>query len=258
MLHENDSIHKPSPQHNRRNSGVKWQTNTSTRRILRLKTPTPTKAHKSELVLKARPADFQHSPLPPQRFDQEGKITPGINTKNEGPHVRLSFTLYENRVQRNRTQKELDEIFSVVPTCTAVTLMNPFLILQYETLPDRPWPITVAAIPVYLTTDPEDFPLELGLPAAGPPLLLPCELERWKTPCVDTMHQLFQAFDERKVDIKGFQWFGVRLLGEVNGDAPAKWESYFPHRVNNVHVSYVFHNITSRRGARRWQLLKHA
>lgn len=113
LLHENDSIHKPSPQHNRRNSGVKWQTNTSTRRILRLKTPTPTKAHKSESVLKAGPADFQHSPLPPPRFDQEGKITPGINTKNEGPHVRLNCTLYENGVQRNPTQKELDEIFSV-------------------------------------------------------------------------------------------------------------------------------------------------
>lgn len=30
---------------------------------------------------------------------------------------------------------------------------------------------------------------------------------------------VFKAFDGRKVDIKRFQWLGVRLLYEVNGDA---------------------------------------
>lgn len=51
----------------------------------------------------------------------------------------LRCTKMEHR--GNPTEKELQEIFSVFPTCIAVTLMNPFLILQYETLPDRPWPI---------------------------------------------------------------------------------------------------------------------
>lgn len=128
-----------------------------------------------------------------------------MNRKHEGPRVQLSFSLCEDGAQRNPTQKEIEEIFSVFPTCIALTLMNPFLILQYKTLPNFPWPITVAEIPVYFTTHPEDFPLELGLPAAGPPLLLPCELQRWKTPSFDTMHQLFQAFDERKVAINRFQ-----------------------------------------------------
>lgn len=70
-------------------------------------------------------------------------------------------------------------------------------------------------MPVYITTQPEDFPLELGLPAAGARLELTYELQKWAA-----MHRLFGAFDERQVDIKGFHWLGVRLLGEVNGDAP--------------------------------------
>lgn len=65
------------------------------------------------------------------------------------------------------------------------------------------------------------------------------------------MHQMFQAFDERKIDIKVFQWFGVRLLGEVNGDAPVQWESYFPDRVNKIHISYVFRNTIETPGSLR-------
>lgn len=85
--------------------------------------------------------------------------------------------------------------------------------------------------------------------AAGAPLQLPCELQKWKRPSVDTMHLLFEAFDERKDNIKRFQWLGVRLLGEVNGYAPVQWESYFPRSVNNIHVSYVFHKIIETLGS---------
>lgn len=234
----------PSPQSplDRRNidipcmpdSQAKLSTNTPAFHMLRLKTPAPTKARKAESTSNAYPADLQTS-LPP-------RIHPGGNAKSQRLHVQLSFTLYQNGTQRNPTQKELEEIFSVFPTCIGVMLMNPLLILQFETLPDRPWPLTIAGMPVYLTTHPEEFPLELGLLAAGAPLKLPCELQRWKTPSVNAMHQLFEAFDERKIDIKGFQWLGVRLLGEVNAEAPLEWRSYFPRRVNDIAITYVFNN----------------
>lgn len=63
------------------------------------------------------------------------------------------------------------------------------------------------------------------------------------------MHQLFEAFDERKIDIKGFQWLGVRLLGEVNGEAPLEWRSYFPRRVNDIAITYVFNNDIETHGS---------
>lgn len=85
-------------------------------------------------------------PHPPPRFD------PGRNAKNQELHVQLSFTLYQNGTQRNPTQDELEEIFSVFPTCIGVWLMNPLLILQFETLP---WPLTIAGMPVYITTHTE-------------------------------------------------------------------------------------------------------
>ena len=59
---------------------------------------------------------------------------------------------------------------AVFPTCYAATLMNPLLILHYETLPPRPWPLTIAGLPVYLTTELKLSPLPLGLPAGGSPL----------------------------------------------------------------------------------------
>ena len=111
----------------------------------------------------------QPSPSSPPKFDPTGKMS--VNPLNEYPlHVNLGFSLYIDHIQQNPKKCELEWIMAVFPTCYAATLMNPLLILHYETLLPRPWPLTIAGLPIYLTTKSDDFPLELGLPAGGSPL----------------------------------------------------------------------------------------
>ena len=143
---------------------------------------------------------------------------------------------------------------AVFPTCYAETLMNPLLILHYETLPPRPWPLTIAGLPVYLTTELKLSPLPLGLPAGGSPLEIGATVCLWKTPTVDAMMEIFQGFDARKLPIKAIRWFGVRFLVEVEGESPQNWRSIFPRRINKVHVSYIFGENAGTPGSLRLKL----
>lgn len=174
---------------------------------------------------------------------------------NQHPlHVHLGFNLYTDRKQNNPTEAELEQIMAVFPTCYAATLMNPLLILHYETLPPRPWPLTIAGLPVYLTTELKLSPLPLGLPAGGYPLEIGATVCLWKTPTVDAMMEIFQGFDARKLPIKAIRWFGVRFLVEVEGEPSQNWRSIFPHRINKVQVSYIFGENMGTPGSLRFKL----
>lgn len=169
-------------------------------------------------------------------------------------HVHLSFNLYADRKQRNPIEAELERIMAVFPTCYAATLMNPLLILHYETLPPRPWPLTIAGVPVYLTTELELSPLPLGLPAGGSALEIGATVCLWKTPTVDAMMEIFRGFDARKLSIKSIRWFGVQFQVEVEGEPPQNWRSVYPRRINKLHVSYMFGGKAGTSGSLRLKL----
>lgn len=174
---------------------------------------------------------------------QTNNAQPEMSMKppNQHPlHVHLGFNLYADRKQKNPTEAELEQIMAVFPTCYAATLMNPLLILHYETFPPRPWPLTIAGLPVYLTTELKLSPLPRGLSAGGSPLEIGATVCLWKTPTVDAMMEIFRGFDARKLPIKAIRWFGVRFLVEVEGEPPQNWKSVFPRRINKLQVSYIF------------------
>lgn len=107
---------------------------------------------------------------------------------------------------------------AVLPTYFAAALMiPPLLILRYETLPPCPWPLAIAGLPIYLTTELKLSPLPLGLPAGGCPLEIGATFCLWETPTVDAMMKIFRGFDARKLPIKAIRWFGVPFLVEVEG-----------------------------------------
>jgi len=147
----------------------------------------------------------------------------------------LASTLTLIISKKNPTEAELEQIMAVFPTCFAATLMIPLLILRYETLPPCPWPLTIAVLPVYLTTELKLSPLPLGLPAGGSLLEIGATVCVWKTPTVDAMMEIFQGFDARKLLIKAIRWFRVRFLVEVEGEPPQNWRSGFPRRINKLH-----------------------
>lgn len=169
-------------------------------------------------------------------------------------HVHLGFNLYADRKQKNPTKAELEQIMAVFPTCYAATLMNPLLILHYETLPPRPWPLTIAGLPVYLTTELKLSPLPRGLSASGSPLEIGATVCLGKTPTVDAMMEIFRGFDARKLPIKAIRWYGVRFLVEVEGEPPQNWKSVFPGRINKLQVSYIFGGKAGAPGSLRLKL----
>ena len=57
---------------------------------------------------------------------------------------------------------------ALFPTCYKLSFAPPFLLLACTKLPPKPWPVTVAGMPLYLTTDAEESPLDMGLGGRGP------------------------------------------------------------------------------------------
>ena len=96
-------------------------------------------------------------------------------------HLNMGFTLYHDEEQRTPTLVQVKEIMSTFSTCYCVDLMSPMLILRCRQLPPAPWPLTVAGVPVWLTTDPDHYPLEIGQPAGGIPSVLTMEFRVLET-----------------------------------------------------------------------------
>lgn len=64
-----------------------------------------------------------------------------------------SFSLMEDGVARLPNEEETNLIFSAFPTATAVGVYPPMVVIRFQHLPPKPWPLTVAGLPAFLTTD---------------------------------------------------------------------------------------------------------
>lgn len=67
----------------------------------------------------------------------------------------------------------------LIPTCFRLSFTPPFMIVACSELPAKPWPVTVAGMPLYLTTDGECSPMDLGLSASGPKASVEASIQRW-------------------------------------------------------------------------------
>lgn len=83
-------------------------------------------------------------------------------------HVKLGFSLYNNGVQINPNKEQVNAILDLFPTAFNLSIQNPLIVVTCLQLPPKPWPLTVAGMPLYLTTDSKTIPLKLGLGARGP------------------------------------------------------------------------------------------
>lgn len=83
-------------------------------------------------------------------------------------HVELGFSLYSNGVQINPNKEQVNAILDLFPTAFNLSIQNPLIVVTCLQLPPKPWPLTIAEMPLYLTTDSNTIPLKLGLGARGP------------------------------------------------------------------------------------------
>lgn len=143
-------------------------------------------------------------------------------------------------MQINPNKEQANAILDLFPTAFNLSLQNPFIVVTCKKLPPKPWPLTVAGMPLYLTTDPNTTPLKLGLGARGPKLEIDHLIRRYENPTLQTFKTVFEALDKRGIHLTRLQWIGWRFLGYLSGAAPNDWSSTFPPLINDVTIGYLF------------------
>ena len=110
-------------------------------------------------------------------------------------HIKFNFTLRrdEDGEQRPPSQQEAKAIFSAFPNCHAVELSPPYLVLRFSQLPPKPWPLSAAGLPLYLTTDKYEDPEDFGLMGRAGTLSITPSPVLWKTPTSTMIKEIIQA-----------------------------------------------------------------
>ncbi|KAK3168195.1 hypothetical protein OEA41_004641 [Lepraria neglecta] len=169
-------------------------------------------------------------------------------------HVKLDFELYQNGEQKFPSSDQMQAIMALFPTCFKVTASPPFLVVRCETLPPRPWPVTVAGLPLFLTTSKDQEPLNLGARARGPKINIKGEIIRWKTPEMQTFIEIFEALKGIGAEVERVQWIGWAFLVLAAQEPDKDWKSRLPSTINNIYVGYIFGEVAVTEHALRTKL----
>lgn len=89
--------------------------------------------------------------VPNSLLEQETKLAEVVSTSR---HILFDFTLVEDGMPRcPRTEEEWNVLQNLFPTTYSVSLHGLFLIIRVRRLPPKPWPLSVAGLPFYITTN---------------------------------------------------------------------------------------------------------
>jgi hypothetical protein len=89
--------------------------------------------------------------VPNNLLEQETKLIEVVSTSR---HILFDFTLVEDGMPRcPRTEEEWNVLQNLFPTTYSVSLHGLFLIIRVRRLPPKPWPLSVAGLPFYITTN---------------------------------------------------------------------------------------------------------
>ncbi|THC89063.1 hypothetical protein EYZ11_011490 [Aspergillus tanneri] len=79
-----------------------------------------------------------------------------------GRHVKVAFPLQrENNLPKDPTPEEWEILSSLFPDFVGASVLEHFLIIYVVKLPAKLWPVSVAGLPLFLTTD-ERVPWTFG------------------------------------------------------------------------------------------------
>ena len=205
----------------------------------------PYKLRKARSVLHLADHSQAHPNLPPPTYNLPG--TSGVpHFIHEGleyeptRHIRLDFELYQDGEQITPSKEQYDKIMSLFPTCFKLSFQPPFLVVACTTLPAKPWPVTLAGLPLYLTTDGAASPMNRGQTAFGPKASIDAIISRWNTPDLETFKKLFDFFDLLDANIQRLQWIGWCFLALGPSEPHGDWKKRLPFTVNNIVIGYIF------------------
>ncbi|KAL8672616.1 MAG: hypothetical protein Q9168_002926 [Polycauliona sp. 1 TL-2023] len=129
---------------------------------------------------------------------------------------------------------------ALFPTCHVVRYRPPFLVVVCSTLPAKPWPTTVAGLPLSLTDDHEEETMDFGIMCSGPKLTIDVSMEYWKTPTMEIFKMVYQALDPYNIEIDRIQWIGWPFLALAPKTPTGNWRKTLPWNINGIAIGYVF------------------
>lgn len=211
---------------------------------------------RSLLNLYGHPHSHPDPPPPPfklpltsdaSHFQHEGEDY--ITTR----HVKLDFTLFKDGRQNTATALQIQAIKELFPTCEKLVFSPPFLVVVCSTLPEKPWPTTVAGLPLFLTNDPEEEPMDLGITCSGPKITIDASILPWQTPTMHVFKILLQTLKKYNVGIDRVQWIGWSILALARKAPSGDWRKTLPWTINGIRIGYVFGDESHQEMAMRKQ-----
>ncbi|KAL5327968.1 hypothetical protein ACEPPN_005674 [Leptodophora sp. 'Broadleaf-Isolate-01'] len=169
--------------------------------------------------------------------------------------LELTFSLRQNGRPRGPTEEELPELRQHFPTLQSVSFQHPYLVLVVAALPTQPWPVLVADVPLWLTSDPNDVPIGIGqMSRASLRFTIEGELIEYETPSEKTMLEIFELVNEKGAAVDRIQWDGLTLLALSRSEPSPGWKNILPSRINSFLISYSWNEPSMQEHARRMKL----
>lgn len=98
----------------------------------------------------------------------------------------------------------------------------------------------MAGIPLFLTTNDKQSPINYGLHGYGPKAFVKSSISLWKTPDLEAFHEIFTVLDDLGAHIHRLQWIGTGFLALASLEPDEEWRSRLPSSINNIFIGYVF------------------
>ena len=126
-------------------------------------------------------------------------------------HIVFDFILRnEYGLPRNPSDDELEVLINLFPRTRSVMVIRPMLVVVVESLPKKPWPLSVAGLPLYITTDDNDFGWDWGDACGGGPKALEHLDSRYNAD-KDMFKSAMEFFDtQTKVPVCAITWVSGR------------------------------------------------
>lgn len=172
----------------------------------------------------------------------QSQATEGQTAVVSSNHLVLDFSLISNDGElRHPTRKEAEEILSMFPTAYAVGFSPPMLVVRLREYPPKPWPISIAGLPAWFTTDNEAEPIQFGVPGRQHGIL-ENTLPIWHPPSQSFFKVIVEAFQQDfGVSVFSVMWMGSWFLITIPNEIQPK---LLPSKISGLLATYSYPGAT--------------
>ncbi|KAI9716646.1 MAG: hypothetical protein M1812_005184 [Candelaria pacifica] len=122
--------------------------------------------------------------------------------------IELSYSLVQAGRATTPPLGDFTDLLRLFPTTFDVSVTPPYLVIRVRQLPPRPWPLTVAGLPVDFRIDELEESFQRGRLGRGPRALGQLDLHTKLDYSPDMLHRAVLVFRDLEVEIRDIFWFG--------------------------------------------------